>query len=125
MRTLLWPDQTPEDMSTWAGRKDAITLVAERENGRLGGFAEIGRRECAEGCESGPVAYLEGWWVDDDLRRQGVGGALIRAGEEWARAQGYQELASDVELHNGVSQEAHEHLGFEEVARAVLYRKPL
>ena len=71
------------------------------------------------------MAYLEGWWVDLELRRRGLGAALIRAGEEWARSRGLKELASDVELVNEVSQRAHDRLGFEEVGRSVLYRKTI
>lgn len=125
MRDALWPGQTAEDMRAWRGRSDTVVLVAERPDGRLGGFAELGERSIADGCESSPVAYLEGWWVDADLRRGGIGTALIRAGEEWARNRGYTELASDTETANAVSQMAHERLGFLEAGRAVLYRKVL
>ncbi|MEP6474855.1 MAG: GNAT family N-acetyltransferase, partial [Gemmatimonadota bacterium] len=123
MRTALWPGQSPEDMREWRARTDAVTLVFDRDNARLGGFAELGLRSIADGCATGPVAYLEGWWVDPDLRRRGIGAELIRAGEEWARSRGLKELASDVELANDVSQRAHHRLGFEEVGRSVLYRK--
>ena len=58
-------------------------------------------------------------------RRRGVGTALIRAAEEWARQQGYREFASDARLDNTTSQLAHGALGFIEIERAVLYRKHL
>jgi hypothetical protein len=41
------------------------------------------------------VAYLEGWYVDRDVRRHGIGAALVHAAEAWARERGYRELASD------------------------------
>jgi aminoglycoside 6'-N-acetyltransferase I len=125
MRTALWPGQTIEDMAAWLARPDADVLVADAGSGRLAGFAEVGTRSYADGCESSPVAYLEGWWVDETFRRQGVGGALIAAAEAWASAGGYRELASDTEVHNVISQMAHARLGFTEVERAVLYRKTL
>jgi aminoglycoside 6'-N-acetyltransferase I len=71
------------------------------------------------------VAYLEGWYVDPDVRRQGVGAALVRAAEAWAREHGYREFASDALLENVESQRAHVALGFAEVERVVLYRKVL
>jgi aminoglycoside 6'-N-acetyltransferase I len=71
------------------------------------------------------VAFLEGWYVDPDHRGLGLGRALIEAVEAWARERGLQELASDALLDNAPSQQAHEHLGFVEVERAVRYRKPL
>jgi aminoglycoside 6'-N-acetyltransferase I len=112
-------------MISWAARPDAIVLVAVRVGGGLAGFAEVGSRPFADGCDTSPVAYLEGWYVDADVRRQGVGAALVRAAEEWARRQGYRELASDALLENLASQRAHEALGFGEVERAVRYRKAL
>jgi aminoglycoside 6'-N-acetyltransferase I len=123
MRTALWPDQTEADMRAWSGRDDAITLVAQRENGSLCGFVEVGTRAFADGCSSSPVAYLEGWYVDADCRRAGVGRDLIRTAEEWALARGLSELASDADLANSVSQSAHAALGFSEIGRAVLYAK--
>jgi aminoglycoside 6'-N-acetyltransferase I len=125
MRDALWPDQTAADMADWLARPDAAVLVAERTSGGLCGFAEVGARSIAEGCTTSPVAYLEGWYVDPDARRQGVGAALLRAVEAWARRAGHRELASDTGLTNQVSQQAHERLGFTEVERAVQYRKLL
>jgi aminoglycoside 6'-N-acetyltransferase I len=128
MRRLLWPEDTPEvhrsGMAAWLARSDAVVIVAERPDGvGLAGFAEVGSRNYADGCETSPVAYLEGWYVDADMRRQGVGTALVRAAEAWARERGYREFASDARLDNRVSHRAHESLGFIEVERAVLYRK--
>ena len=130
MRRALWPELAAgveaDDAAEWLARSDATVLVAERPGGtRLAGFAEVGTRPYADGCETSPVAYLEGWYVDADVRRTGVGAALIRAAEAWARAQGHAELASDALLENTVSQQAHEALGFAEVERAVRYRKAL
>jgi aminoglycoside 6'-N-acetyltransferase I len=115
-----------EDAAAWLARPDAVVLVAERaERSGLAGFAEVGARAYADGCETSPVAYLEGWYVDPDVRRRGVGAALVRAAEAWARARGYRELASDALLDNRPSQEAHIALGFGEVERSVKYRKVL
>lgn len=125
MRTALWPDQTESDMASWLARPDAVTFVAVRPDGRLCGFIEAGTRSYAEGCRSTPVPYVEGWYVDRDVRRSGIGTALVNAVEAWARAQGFRELASDADLANAPSQAAHRRLGFKEVDRAVHYRKLL
>jgi hypothetical protein len=45
--------------------------------------------------------------------------------EAWAHGQGLRELASDALLENEQRQRAHTRLGFEEVERAVRYRKAL
>lgn len=130
MRRALWPevplDAHRTEMGAWRKRSDAVILVAARAaDTGLAGFAEVGARSVAEGCDTSPVGYLEGWYVDPDVRRQGIGAALLQAAESWAREQGYREFASDAELDNDGSQRTHLALGFTEVGRSVLYRKAL
>lgn len=129
MRLALWPDNTPEEALAELDEifADPLTpvFVAVRENGKLGGFLEGGLRKYAEGCDTSPVGYIEGWYVDEDWRGQGVGGALVQAMETWAREQGYTEMASDTWLDNENSIQAHLALGFEESERLVHFRKSL
>lgn len=130
MRRALWPeiprDEEADDAAAWLARTDTVVIVADRpDEARLAGFAELGARDYADGCDTSPVAYLEGWYVDDDVRRRGIGAALVRAGEAWARRHGYRELASDALLDNATSHRAHLALGFSEVERAIRYRKAL
>jgi aminoglycoside 6'-N-acetyltransferase I len=119
MMQALWPDAGSYD---WEGE---TVLVWERDGGALGGFISYSLRPWAEGCESTPVPYVEGWWVADDLRRTGVGRALVQAVEAWSRAHGYAELGSDVELDNAISLRAHAALGFEPTVRVQYFRKRL
>jgi aminoglycoside 6'-N-acetyltransferase I len=127
MRRALWPEATPAEheaeMRAWLERPDRGVLVYARSGGGLCGFAEVSTRPYADGCHTSPVAFLEGWYVDADVRRQGVGRALVEAVEIWARERGLQELASDALLENQISHRAHERMGFSEVERAVRYRK--
>jgi aminoglycoside 6'-N-acetyltransferase I len=150
MRTTLWPDCPPEgharemqlamspshpvfpsdtnrrgDGETGRQSEEIACFVAERPAGGLGGFVEVGLRKYADGCDSSPVGYLEGWYVDPELRQQGVGAALVRAGEEWARAQGRTEMASDCLLDNEVSLHAHLALGYAEAERLIHFKKRL
>lgn len=71
------------------------------------------------------MAYLEGWYVEPDVRRRGIGRALVRAAEDWGRTQGCTEFASDTEIENAASAAAHTALGFEEVDRVRCFRKRL
>ena len=76
MRLSFWPEpgrakHEIEIDRFFSGTADpTITLVAELENGKLGGLLEAGTRPYAEGCSSSPVGYIEGWWVDQGLRRR-------------------------------------------------------
>jgi aminoglycoside 6'-N-acetyltransferase I len=125
LREKLWPDCSDADNDTWFARDDATTFLAFRDDGSMCGFVEVGARPYAEGCESSPVGYIEGWWVDPDMRRRQVGRALFEAAEEWARGKGYTEIASDALIDNDVSHAAHRALGYEEVERLVTFRKTL
>ncbi len=103
-----------------------MVLVAERGDRSLAGFVEVDLRSHADGCDpSIPVGYVEGWYVSEQDRRQRIGAQLIAAAEDWARAQGCVEMASDTWIDREISQRAHEALGFEVVDRCVHYRKTL
>jgi aminoglycoside 6'-N-acetyltransferase I len=131
MRQALWPSEPGEharEIAAFFGghrpnREE--TLIAFDDSGYALGFVELAIRSFAEGCYSGPAAYLEGWFVEESARRTGVGAALVKASEDWARAQGCSELASDADPDNHGSLAAHKALGFEEVGRAVCFRKPV
>jgi aminoglycoside 6'-N-acetyltransferase I len=131
MRRALWPDESDdhgrEIAQYFAGtlRQVAHALIACDEQGGAIGFAEMSIRPYAEGCDSGRVAFLEGWFVEPVHRRTGVGAALVRAVEAWGRARGCTELGSDTQSYNRDSVAAHRALGFEEVETIVCFRKSL
>ncbi len=128
MRQALWPDSTAAEVDALLGRSDLdryAVFVVERRGAGLGGFAEVGLRTYAEGCASSPVAYLEGIWVDPDLRRSRLASALCLAILGWARRTGLSELASDADLDNAVSQAFHRSVGFQETQRLVCYVRPV
>jgi aminoglycoside 6'-N-acetyltransferase I len=132
LRRALWPPEEDGEHEREIAAFFAGTLhdVAEAflacdDSGRAVGFAEVSLRSHAEGCRSTPVAYLEGWFVAEAVRRTGVGAALIEAVEAWGRGQGCREIASDTEIDNVISQRAHQAIGFEESDRVVCFRKSL
>jgi len=131
LRRALWPDCSPArqwlEIQQFAGSPHpGIVIVAERDSGGLCGFAEVSvRHEHVEGTSSVPVAYLEAWYVEPDARGRGTGRQLLHAAEEWVLARGLTELASDAELENKSSIDAHASCGFTETCRAVHFIKSL
>lgn len=129
MSIALFPDGAAEDhradIDIVQQRPDAEIFVIDRMNGSLGGFVEVGARAYADGCVTSPVGYIEAWYVDAGLRKQGYGRALLEAAERWAKAQGYREMASDAVLDNETSQRAHERSGYEVVDRVIQFRKSI
>jgi len=130
MRNALWPaddhaSEIDEHFRSGGSSLLAVVFVAPRASGALAGFLELGLRAYAEGCESSPVPFIEGWYVDPDVRGTGIGTRLIRHAEDWARDLGYREIASDVEIENEISVTAHRALGYEEISRLVCFRRAL
>jgi len=130
MRQALWPlcplhEQNQEIRAYLAPGADVVAFVAVRPSAGLGGFLEASLRKYADGCSTSPVGYIEGWYVDPDLRQQGVGAMLVRAAEAWAAQQGCTEMASDCLLDNTVSLAAHLALGYEEAERLIHFRKSI
>ncbi len=90
------------------------------------GFAQCQlRHDYVEGCETSPVGFLEGIYVDSDYRRSGAARSLLSACEDWARSVGCTEFASDCELDNHDSLAWHLKAGFEEVNRTIWFAKKL
>lgn len=131
LRDALWPGSPDEHASEidsyFSGESSYIEeiFVIERPGGLLGGFIELGIRDYAEGCSSARVPYVEGWYVDEDLRGGGIGKKLMREAESWAIEKGFNELASDTGVTNEPSIEAHKALGFKETVRIVCFIKKL
>lgn len=131
LRDALWPGSPEEHASEidsyFSGKSLYIEeiFILERQGGNLGGFIELGIRDYAEGCSEEKVPYVEGWYVDEDLRGGGIGKELMLAAEKWALEKGFVELASDTGVTNTRSIEAHKALGFKETVRIVCFIKKL
>jgi aminoglycoside 6'-N-acetyltransferase I len=136
MRNALWPDSSiehhEEELVPILVRKSPgvmplVYFVAQdAASADIVGFVEVGLRSTADGCDwARAVGYVEGWYVVESHRRRGVGAQLIAAAENWAREQGCTEMASDTQIDNARSLEAHLRLGYEIAERSILFRKKL
>src|SRR4051812_10725013 len=127
MRKALWPAVADEmhhfEMEGQLNSAANAVFVLQRENAGLGGFIELSVRERVDGSMSPKVAYIEGWYVDADLRGKQFGKKLIQQAEDWARQNGLKEIASDAETWNEASIAAHAKLGFKETFRLVHFLK--
>jgi aminoglycoside 6'-N-acetyltransferase I len=130
LREDLWPatptDELASDMDVILGdpKRNAV-FVARCGDGQLVGFVEAALRDWAEGCETRPVGYVEGWYVAPSFRRRGIGRRLVDAAEQWAVSRGCLEMGSDAEIANVLSHRAHAALGYAEVERVVKFAKRL
>ncbi len=130
LRKLLWEGSTDEEhkaemLDIYEHRETQLVLIAETGGGKLVGFLEASIRPFVEDCHTDHVGYLEGWFIEPEYRRQGIGGKLVREAENWARNTGCEEMASDAEIGNELSLSAHLNLGYEETSRLVHLRKDL
>jgi aminoglycoside 6'-N-acetyltransferase I len=129
LREALWPgslEAHEAETASYFTSKAAtpVVFVAEWE-GQIVGFLEMDYRRYAAGCSSSPVPFIEGWYVEPGVRKQGIGRALVAAAEAHARAGGHHEMASDTELENDGSVAAHKAIGYSVIERVVCFRKSL
>ena len=125
---LLWPEHDKEEMEQefreLIKKDDAAVFLAQE--GETVGFAQCQlRRDYVEGTESSPVGYLEGIFVTESCRNRGYARALLAACQDWARARGCTEFASDCELTNSESFAFHLRMGFLEANRIICFTKRL
>ena len=125
----LWPDYAAEEMRSefadMIAKPDAAFFLAYADKTAVG-FAQCQlRHDYVEGTDSFPVGYLEGIYVAEEYRKHGIAKALLAACEDWAKAQGCTEFASDCELENTQSLQFHLNVGFEEANRIICFTKKI
>jgi len=130
LRAALWPAHDRADSEREVGAmltegSHEVAFVAEIAPGRLCGWVEVSLHEEAEGCNSSPVGYIGGWFVDPSHRGRGIGRRLIEAGEAWARSRGCAEMASDTTSEFPESPSAHRALGYADAKMTFHFRKEL
>lgn len=130
LRVALWPeyvaDELREGAAAMIGAAGVLVLIARTPEGEAAGFAEASlRRDYVNGCETSPVAFLEGIYVAPAYRKHEIARRLCDAVADWGRALGCTEFASDALLDNQASHAFHAAIGFEETERVVYFRKAL
>lgn len=132
LRAELWPDSNCKQhhaeisaiLAEPAG--ECVAFLEFSERGDIRAFAEAAlRHDHVNGCESSPVAFLEGIYVRPDVRGKGIGARLFDAVRSWAKVRGCVELASDAHLDNLASHAFHKAMGLDETERVVYFRQSL
>lgn len=131
LRLQLWPGDHAEEFFEEA--RDMLAQpqrygawLAHDEQGRALGLAEASvRSDYVNGTQGSPVLFLEGIYVREDARRQGVARALVLAVQAWGMTRHCVDFASDAALENTASHALHRALGFVETERVVYFRKPI
>jgi GNAT superfamily N-acetyltransferase len=96
---------------------DHSLMLAELE-GRIAGILHVFTRPALEKpCE----AVVQALVVDASLRGRGIGRALMRLAEQWARTQGLGSIA----LHTRQARTFYEGIGYHGIASSDLMRKAL
>lgn len=126
---LLWSGHTEEELLTEynviLNDQNAAVFLAYAEDKPIG-FAQCGlRRDYVEGTETTPVGYLEGIYVKEQYRREGIAEQLLQVCESWSKEKGCREFASDCEIDNNASLNFHLHTGFQETNRIICFTKKL
>ncbi len=130
LRKLLWDESSDKEhraemLDIYEHSETQLVLAAETGDGKLVGFLEASIRPFVEDCQTDHVGYLEGWFVQSEYRKQGIGRQLVRRAEQWARRKGCTEMASDSEVGNNTSLQAHLKLGYDVSSKLIHLRKDL
>ncbi len=122
----LWPEDSIEELKEefYTSNEESF-LYHTSEDGTIGFIQLSLRHDYVEGCDTSPVAYIEGIYVEEQYRRQGIALELLEFAENWGKKRNCTELASDCELENALSIKFHKGTDFEEVNRLVCFKKKL
>jgi L-amino acid N-acyltransferase len=107
---------TIEMRREWFRAKQAASIpvfVAEDGPGRIFGFATYGPFRAWPAYK---YSIEHSVYVDPDMRRRGIGSALVQAVLDEARARELHVVMAGITSDNAVSLRLHERLGFKEVA---------
>jgi len=119
------PDERADEFAALTQNAEAVCFLAV-DAGQAIGFAQCQlRHDYVEGCETSPVGFLEGVYVDPACQRKGIARQLVTACEDWARSLGCSEFGSDCEIDNVESLAFHLAIGFEEAGRTIWFNKKL
>ncbi len=111
--TRPWNDPRADARRAFAGASS--TILAHRQDGRLVATVMVG----ADG-HRGWVYYLA---VAPDMRKRGLGEAMMRAAEQWVLARGMPKMQLMVRLENAAAAGFYHAIGYETEERLLLAKR--
>ena len=115
------PDQARDRLMLLSSSERDVVMVAEQE-GAVVGWIHVGIRDTLEAAQ---YAEILGLVVDERFRSRGIGGHLVRCGEEWALEHGQKRIRVRSNLLRGQTHRFYERLEYAETKRQVVLDKSL
>ncbi|MBS6644382.1 MAG: GNAT family N-acetyltransferase [Clostridiaceae bacterium] len=129
LAVLMWSNHSIQELTEEFSEiitKDSAQFFLKYQQDEPIGFAQCQLRyDYVEGTYGSPVGYLEGIFIKEHYRHNGYAKELLTACEEWAKAKGCTEFASDCEVGNDDSFHFHKAMGFTDVNRIICFTKKL
>lgn len=97
--------------------KDNILIVAKTDENIIIGYAYCKITTSEDGPNINHIALLDGLYVDEEYRNQGVATQLIQKAKEWSKEIGAKIFEIDVATSNTNAFELYSKLGFREVEK--------
>jgi len=117
----LWIDLILNGVQNKLSESDNEAFVLEDKDENKAGVLWLGGHK--DQYTSDDTGYVLGIYIEEELRRKGLGRTLIEVAEEWCRQKGFLSLTLNVGALNTSARQFYDSLGFTE--RSVVMRKPL
>jgi GNAT superfamily N-acetyltransferase len=114
------PEETRGRLRDVLDRPDGAVFVAETEGSVAGWIYVFGTHLL----ETDPFALIAGLVVDETLRSQGIGAALVGAATDWAEQHGYRTLRVGSNVVRERAHDFYERLGFSRAKNQVVFVRP-
>jgi len=129
MRGKLWPRCSDvrhrDEVRRTLRNPNRLAAFLSFLEGRPVGLLEMSIREEVDGCINSPAAFIEGWFVEEQERRKGIGSRLLWAAEQWAISKKCHEIGSDSEVGNVVAILSHQSCGYTQIETVVKFVKTI
>lgn len=116
------PSQLARRFALVADRPDHGVLVAVAPDGAVLGVIHL---RVAGLLEMEPTAVIESLVIDERARGRGIGGQLVAAAEQWARARGVGAVWVRSNVTRVAAHRFYERLGYTRVTTSFAFTKPL